>query len=35
MMKEGPVAVVPDYRCLKSKRTFTQPQLLAVLCLMR
>ncbi len=28
-------AVLPDYRTKFSKRTFTQPQLLAVLCLMR
>ncbi len=28
-------AVLPDYRTKSSKRTFTQPQLLAVLCLMR
>jgi len=27
--------VLPDYRTKFSKRTFTQPQLLAVLCLMR
>jgi hypothetical protein len=28
-------AVVPDYRAPRSKHVFTQPQLLAVLCLMR
>jgi hypothetical protein len=28
-------AVLPDYRTKFSKRTFTQPQLLAVVCLMR
>ena len=28
-------SVLPDYRTEFSKRTFTQPQLLAVLCLMR
>lgn len=28
-------AVLPDYRTKFSKHTFTQPQLLAVLCLMR
>ena len=28
-------AGLPDYRSKFSKRTFTQPQLLAVLCLMR
>jgi len=27
-------AVLPDYRTKFPKRTFTQPQLLAVLCLM-
>jgi hypothetical protein len=28
-------ALLPDYRTKFSKRTFTQPQLLAVVCLMR
>ena len=28
-------AVAPDYRTKFSKHTFTQPQLLAVVCLMR
>ena len=28
-------AVLPDYRTKFSKHVFTQPQLLAVLCLMR
>ena len=32
---EAARAVVPDYRCRRSKHTYTQPQLLAVLCLMR
>jgi hypothetical protein len=32
---EAARAVVPDYRLPRSKHTFTQPQLLAVLCLMR
>jgi hypothetical protein len=32
---EGAEAVLPAYRTKFSKRTFTQPQLLAVVCLMR
>ena len=32
---EAAQAVVPDYRRPRSKHTYTQPQLLAVLCLMR
>jgi hypothetical protein len=32
---EAGEAVLPDYRTKFSKRTFTQPQLLAVVCLMR